>query len=299
MVSEGLKTKGVEMQKVMGILLFVMVAGMALAQQGAVVATADGIKITEEDLVAELRTMNVQQAKQMLTEQGKVQLLNRVIRRKLVLKAAKDAKADTAEAVKRGWQRAKDDVLINYMVAMKAQEVPKPTEEEAKSYYDKNDSLFFAPKAMHIQRIVVPDKGTADIVIAALKGGAAFDALMKNYPGTQQAQSGDLGFVAEANIDTTLLKIFSPLKDGENTDPMPMGNLYVIFRLVERRDAGVLPFEKIKDVVLNNLYQTKQQLAVKDYEDALVRNAQIQVDQEALKTFGEAKPADTQLKGSK
>ena len=154
MVSEGLKTKGVEMRKVMGILLFVMVAGMALAQQGAVVATADGIKITEEDLVAELRTMNVQQAKQMLTEQGKVQLLNRVIRRKLVLKAAKDAKADTAEAVKRGWQRAKDDVLINYMVAMKAQEVPKPTEEEAKSYYDKNDSLFFAPKAMHIQRIL-------------------------------------------------------------------------------------------------------------------------------------------------
>ncbi|HPC96006.1 MAG TPA: peptidylprolyl isomerase [Sedimentisphaerales bacterium] len=116
-------------------------------------------------------------SKDLSTPAGVEKLLNRGLEPTIV----------EAEAVARGYDkkdelirdiRAREDMtILGKMRTDQYKEVPAPTDEEIKAYFDQNPERFAAEATLKIDQIWCQDLPTAEQVKKSLEGGVAFAAL--------------------------------------------------------------------------------------------------------------------------
>ena len=94
---------------------------------------------------------------------------------------------------------------------------------------------------------------------------------------SRQAQpakkGGNLGFVFEDNLPASLVENLKQLKKHQITKPIAVGDSWFIVQLQQTRKAEILPFEKAKEQLAENLAK----LAIEDFIEKSLEQAKINI----------------------
>jgi peptidyl-prolyl cis-trans isomerase SurA len=141
-------------------------------------------------------------------------------------------------------------------------------EAEVRSYYERNLNTFSLPEEIRVRQIFfpVPDNATpaqadrvkakASEVYEQAKKGEDFMRLVRRNSPVPDSQDGDLGFMQRDHMLPEIEAAARTLKPGEIAGPIQCAGGYHIIRLEEVR-TPVRPFDKVKDEIMNTLYQQK------------------------------------------
>ncbi|MCD6531336.1 peptidyl-prolyl cis-trans isomerase [bacterium] len=275
------------------LLLAVALAGIVFGQQAQgpkpddVVAEVNGIKITVGDVIAELNHLSPEVQQQILQDpNGKTQLLNSVIKKKLLVAEAKKLGIDTLDFVQKAVERAANDIYVQVLLNEVQRQNAQVTEEEARQFYEKNDSLFNFDYRYHIQQLVFADKELAEKVLKQLrKGKITWEEAVKKYPGVGNTRSGDAGWYFKNNLVPAARDAVATLKDGEISDVVPIGSLFYILKLVEHEEPRKATFDEVKTNIIQYLSSQKAQQAVANYQNRLWMQAKISIDNAVLNSI--------------
>ena len=275
------------------LLLAVALAGIVFGQQTQgpkpddVVAEVNGIKITVGDVIAELNRLSPEVQQQILQDpNGKTQLLNSVIKKKLLVAEAKKLGIDTLDFVQKAVERAANDIYVQVLLNEVQRQNAQVTEEEARQFYEKNDSLFNFDYRYHIQQLVFADKELAEKVLKQLrKGKITWEEAVKKYPGVGNTRSGDAGWYFKNNLVPAARDAVATLNDGEISDVVPIGSLFYILKLVEHEEPRKATFDEVKTNIIQYLSSQKAQQAVANYQNRLWMQAKISIDNAVLNSI--------------
>ena len=150
-------------------------------------------------------------------------------------------------------------------------------ESEAKKFYEEHKSEFIGPESVALAEIVVSTEGKKDAELPDLKkkaetalkrvnDGENFDDIAKRMSdGSTKEQGGYLGVYKRGELAKQIEdKVFS-MKRNQLTEVMETKQGYLILKVLEHYDEGQQAFEKVKDKIMNRLYEERMQPALKDY----------------------------------
>ncbi len=86
-------------------------------------------------------------------------------------------------------------------------------------------------------------------------------------------KGGNLGFVFEDNLPKSLVENLKQLKKNQITQPVEVADSWFIVQLQQTRKAEILPFEKAKEQLAENLAK----LAVEDFIEKSLEKAKINI----------------------
>lgn len=125
------------------------------------------------------------------------------------------------------------------------------SEDQIQAFYHNNPERFVQPLQVHLRKIAVASREEADRVLAELKQGANFQTLAKerSIDDATAAAGGNMGWVTLEKSDLTdeAKKLLADLKKGTVSPPVKQEEEYVIYEVVERREAKQLTYDQVKD----------------------------------------------------
>ncbi|MFM8830389.1 MAG: peptidylprolyl isomerase, partial [Spartobacteria bacterium] len=174
---------------------------------------------------------------------------------------------------------------------MKSQvKTPDVTNDQAKAFYESNIKEFEQPetvKASHILFMVDPD-ASADVVKqkeeAAAKAaeraaaGEDFTKLAKELseePGASES-GGDLGFFPKDRMVPEFAEVAFAQKVGDISKPVKTQFGWHVIKVTDKKEAGTVPFDQVKEQVVSYLKSTNQREAVQTVLNKLKESAKIE-----------------------
>jgi len=174
---------------------------------------------------------------------------------------------------------------------MKSQvKAPEVTDAQAKAFYDSNIKEFEQPetvKASHILFMVDPD-APADVVKqkedAAAKAaeraaaGEDFTKLAKELseePGASES-GGDLGFFPKDRMVPEFAEVAFVQKVGDISKPVKTQFGWHVIKVTDKKAAGTVPFDQVKDQVTSFLKSSGQREAAQAVLNKLKESAKIE-----------------------
>ncbi len=272
------------------LLLSILILGTGLfaqASEAAIVATVnDNIVVTLGELQGEIRTLPQDQMSIATTKEGVNQVLDAIIRRKLLADKALSFKVDTVHVVQEAIKRSREIVLADFLamnIQMNSNSEPI-TEEQAREVYTQNESLFYSPKEVDLKQIVATSQDEADKVKAELDQGKKFDELMAKYPGNPQgAKSGNIGLIAVNQLTPSVVEVVDKLQVGKWGGPVQTDSGFHFLYLISVKPSEKMDFEIIKDDLIKQITNNRAQEALDGYLQTLVDESKITLDNSVLK----------------
>lgn len=136
--------------------------------------------------------------------------------------------------------------------------------QDVHTAYEKAGDTFRTPEQVHLRMIVI-NGGKTDEEIAVkrkqaedvrkqLLAGIPFEDLAKQVSEGTHAQDGsNYGWIDPASRRPELVTAIRALKVGDISDVIPAGGDLYILKVEGRRDATVIPFEKVQDTLRTEL----------------------------------------------
>lgn len=162
--------------------------------------------------------------------------------------------------------------------------VEPPSEDEARKYYQQNKSEFITSEHVHAAHIVVDvdentsEKEAHEKILAAqkeLQDGKNFEELANTYSSCP-GDGVDLGFFPRGQMVQSFEDVVFAMKPGEISDVIRTEFGYHIAKVYEKRPPRAVLFDRVKEQILQHLYDEKRNKAVEDFVDQLREQAVIE-----------------------
>jgi len=175
------------------------------------------------------------------------------------------------------------------------------TNEELRSYYDEHKSEFDRPAGVHIREISANTQGLSpadveakkkkiDDALAAVKKGDDFGEIALRYSESETAQNGgDLGFFEKGQLAKDLEDLVTKLDKGQTTDVIKIASGFMILKLEDKHNGGIMPFESVQNEVYNRLFSEKVTPKIREYLTKLREDGFVEVKEGYLDTGAVAK----------
>jgi len=163
------------------------------------------------------------------------------------------------------------------------------SDDDAKKFYESNTEEFKNPeqvKASHILFMVDKDdseetvkakEAAAKKAAASAKKGGDFSKLAKELseePGAKES-GGDLGFFSKDRMVPEFAEAAFNQKPGEVGNPVRTQFGWHVIKVTEKKPAGTVPFEEVKEQIAAYLKSTKQREAIQGILKNLKDSAKI------------------------
>ena len=266
-----------------------MAAGVWAAQP-VVLVEVGGIKITDQDVRAEMvqapeamaqRTMENQPA---LTDLAKALASRRLLMQE-AQKSGLAAKPEVKAQLKINEERFLSEARLEQYDASHMPNA-KAVDDYARAQYKANPKAFEAPADAHVRHILVEgdtpaSKTKIDKLAAELKAGADFEKLAKENSDDKGSapKGGDLGFAPAGRFVPEFEKAMAGLnKNGEVSTPVKTQFGWHLIQLVERRPARTLPYEEVADQMRAESARRLLMRTRQEYVQSLVKDAKVHDD---------------------
>lgn len=173
----------------------------------------------------------------------------------------------------------------------KVRDVPPPSGQALRSFYDKNPDLFTEPEKTHIAAItfgVDPSssaavwdaaKAAAEATRKEVLAGADFGELAKaRSTDHSRANGGDMGYIHRGMLSNEVHGAVDGLKAGEISTPVRALEGYVLVKLVERIPARLREFKDVETRARDLWRREAADKAWSDYLAKLRASAAIKVE---------------------
>ncbi len=166
----------------------------------------------------------------------------------------------------------------------------KVGDDDAKKFYDTNQEEFKHPplvRASHIliripegadDKVIAEKKAAAVAALARVKKGEDFAAVAKELseePGAKET-GGDLNFFPKERMVPEFADAAFKMKEGEVSEPVQTKFGWHVIKVTGKKDAGVMPFDEVKEQVVAYLQGSKRRDAIKGVIDGLRSGAKIE-----------------------
>lgn len=283
--------------------VLLVIVGILGCQKGGkkIVASAGSVKISDEDFAKELVGLPQAYRSYLATLEGKKQLLDILLREKLLLESAEksgiDRKKEIQTSLKEYHRRAADQetefrkgiILREYLRELQDGEL-KVTEPELKSYYDQNKSEFQNPKKISASHILSPTHEEAEKALARLKKGESFAKVAREVSTDPSAEKG--GSIGEVSRgDLTELPEFEKelfnLKNGQISDIV---KTKIGFHIIRKDGEKTLPSEGF-DQAAPKIRRMLEKKKFDEWIDKIKKQKNVAIDETVLASISVQEPA--------
>ncbi len=177
------------------------------------------------------------------------------------------------------------------------------TQEEARAYYEQHKSELERPEQVRLSEILVstqspsPGGDTSDPpppdsqrvaeteqkardLLAQIRGGASFEEVaQKNSDGPTAAQGGDLGLFKRGVLAPELENNVFGMKAGDVSEVTRTRQGFIILKVTEHHAAGAPPQKEVEPQIMERIYYTKMQPALRAYLTRLREEAYIDIQE--------------------
>ena len=224
-----------------------------------ILATIDGVNITEADLDAYIANMPQDQQAYAAYPQFREHVLKQLMAFHLYAKMAVEEKMDETEEFKAMMEKARREILAQIAVnsVLKGVEV---TEEEMLAFYNNNPDQFKEGETSHAKHILVDTEEKALEIMASIENGSIlFEDAAKEFSSCpSNAQGGDLGEFGRGQMVPEFDQVAFEAEVGKVVGPVKTQFGYHLVKVEERKEATVIAFEEIKSHIQMTMLQQKQ-----------------------------------------
>ncbi len=254
-------------------------AAPAVRDPAAVVATIEGVAVTEADLTLAEGELG-QQVAQLPPEQRRAAAMSAIIEIRLL----------AAEAIMKGFDKEADFQRRSAFLQSRAlhselvdkEVADKVTEEAVRAYYDKKISETPPVNEVKARHILVKTKEEALEIIKQLDGGAKFEDLANQHTTDPSGKTsgGDLGYFGPGQMVPEFEKAAFALEIGAYTkEPVQSQFGWHIIKVEDKRAQQPPPFEEVRDQFRQAVFREMYFALVKQIRAA----AKVEIADPALK----------------
>ena len=264
--------------------LLCVCASLAYAKTYAIV---DGKPITDKDMeILKQSIPNFNYSK--LSDQEKEAVINELVNRQLILKAAKTAKLDTSKEYTDIINNIKGNLLIDLWTKKQADsiQVASVNDAQIRKIYQENEGLFINQegKARHI---LVKTESEAKGIIKELDkaGKRAKERFIElaneksiDPASKQQKNGGDLGVFQRSMMHPDFSRAAFDLKPGNySKEPVATPFGYHIIFLEHKSEPKIIPYNEAKKTIENELKMQSIQGGMMQKIQELRKKAKIEI----------------------
>jgi peptidyl-prolyl cis-trans isomerase SurA len=177
--------------------------------------------------------------------------------------------------------------------------------EDVRNYYNTNQKAFDKPAGVQVREILISTEGKttaeteelkkkADDALVAVRRGDDFGEVAQLYSDAPTAANGgDLGFFEKGQLSEQLEESLSKLEKGQVSDVLTMPYGFLILRVEDKHEGGILSFELARPQIENALWQQRVEPRIREYLTKLRVDGFVQVNEGYVDT-GAAPPAVSQ-----
>jgi peptidyl-prolyl cis-trans isomerase C len=261
---------------VTGSLAVLLLTGLPLRAEDAVLAKVNGSEIRQSDLALAEEELGPSLA-QMDPATKKENVLAFLIDMKIVAKAAEDKKVENSEDFKKRLSFSRNRLLMDSLLASEGKAAT--TDEAMKKVYEDASKQITGEQEVHARHILVETEDEAKAVEDELKKGADFAELAKKKskdPGA--SDGGDLGFFTKDQMVPEFSTVAFSLEPGKISDPVKSQFGWHVIKVEEKRNRKAPDFDQVRAQI--ETYVTRKAQA--DYVAKLRADAKVErMDQAA------------------
>ena len=193
-----------------------------------------------------------------------------------------------AELVK----QTRETMMVQKFVETKVINDVKVSDQDVKAFYDKNPDKLTRPERVHLRHILVAVAKTAtaedkkkarakvDELLAKLKAGGDFAKIAEESsddPGSKP-RGGDLSWVSRGQMVPPFESAAFALKQPNEISPVVESQYgFHIIQLLEHQNAGLVPYDEVKDRIAGFLKQQQQKEKFFDHIKTLKDKAKVEI----------------------
>jgi peptidyl-prolyl cis-trans isomerase C len=270
------------MRKLMWFLVLVTVPSFfacgnaAKKEQDVVLAVVEGDRITESMFRKEAENLPPYIRPIVETPSGRMQFLDSLITRDLLMREALRRGIERRVAVRGRLEQARRSILLEALLREVAENAPALSEEELRKHYEENKANLETGERVRVRHILFKEEGKAEEFAQRAKNGEPFEQLMRSAESVG-ATTADLGLIERGSFD----KDFENAAFGapENSIAGPVKTLYGyhVIQVLEKRPAGLPPFEEVKGKIVAELREGAQRVAFENLVNGLKKQAKIRL----------------------
>ena len=209
-----------------------------------ILATIDGVNITDADLDAYIANLPKEQQAYAAYPQFREHALKQLLAFHLYAKMAEEEKMDETDEFKAMMERARKDILAQLAINSVLKDITV-TDEEMQAFYKENPQHF-----------------EKDIMNKITAGDIYFEDAAKEFSSCpSNAQGGDLGEFGKGQMVPEFDQAVFAAEVGKVVGPVKTQFGYHLIKVEDKKDASVTPFDEVKEQIRANLLQQKQNQA--------------------------------------
>jgi len=151
------------------------------------------------------------------------------------------------------------------------------SDDEVSKYYEVHKADFVRPEQVALREIVVSTEGKkpeelpdlkkkAETALKRVQDGEDFGEIAKRLSdGTTKSQGGFLGIYKRGELSKELEDRVFKMKRNELTEVMETRQGFLILQVLEHYDEGEQSLPKVKNEIMDKLYTTRMEPALRDY----------------------------------
>jgi parvulin-like peptidyl-prolyl isomerase len=270
------------------ILLFVFCMVFACAKKeekkGAYLAKIGDSVITQADFEREMKGLPEFVQKMFEGTSGKESFLNELVKRELLYKEALKKGLDKDPEYVKKLEDFKKITLVGLLLQKEIEGKVKVSDQEVKDYYEKNKGKFAPVTQIRASHILVKTEEEAKQIEEKLKKGEDFAQLAKKYSiDTATAKNGgDLGYFSKGQMVPEFESAAMSLKPGQISEPVKTKFGYQIIKVTDKKMGQPVDFDKVKNLISQNLMAEKQKEVFDSYVEGLKKSFKVEINKEAL-----------------
>jgi parvulin-like peptidyl-prolyl isomerase len=247
-----------------------------------IIATVNGKTITRED-VDKFLEKNIPGANySLMSPEKKHQVISQLIDRALYLEVAKKEGIGNSSKFKKDLEKLKENLMLNYWMAKRLSNI-KVSDNELWNYYVSHDSEFHRSAMAKARHILVSTRNEAREIIQELRNSSnleqKFIELAKTRStGPSAKNGGNLGWFQKDQMFAEFSNATFALRKGQITQvPVHTSFGWHVIYLIDKKPAGKIEFEKVKEQIRNAIKLKKFQKNLKILNKKLKKSAKISV----------------------
>lgn len=247
--------------------------------QDVVLAVVDGDRITESMFRQEAESLPPYIRPIVDTPAGRRQFLDSLITRNLLLREALRRGIDRRSEVRARLEQARNSILLEALLREVAEKAPGLSDEELRKHYEENKANLLEGERVRVRHILFKEAGKAEEMARRARRGEAFDQLMVESEAAG-GSTADLGLIERGAFDAEFEEAAFGAAENSIVGPVKTIYGYHVLQVLEKRPAGLPPFEEVKGKIAADLREGAQRNAFDDLVNGLKEKARIQIEGE-------------------
>ena len=236
--------------------IFALALTAAAPLSAKVLATVDGVEITDDDVQVALDDLGPSLPQQIEGPQREAYVLDYLIDLRLVAKKAAAEKMGEGAEVARRLAYYRDKVMMETLLGKVARD--GASDAAMKVVYDEAAAKQKPEEEISARHILLPTEDEAKAALKRVKGGEDFAKVADDVSKDPGSKGGDLGWFARDRMVPEFGEAAFKLKKGEISEPVKSQFGWHVIKLEDKRQKSFPSFEEVKSQVAQYVAQKSQ-----------------------------------------